>query len=280
VELQSEGFGLSELCRALKISRQAAYQYKGRKIPKREIENERIALEIARIYDANDGIYGYRQIQLLVNRTLDSNYNVKRIYRLMKRMGLKSVTRRKRKTYMKSTPQQVAENLLDRDFSASEVNQKWLTDVTEFTFGNGQKAYLSAILDLYDNSIVSYAMGLSNNNALVYETVKTAIRENPAARPLFHSDRGFQYTSYGFSKILEAQGMAQSMSRVGRCIDNGPMEGFWGKLKAECYNLKRYYATYEELKSDIEDYLRFYNKERPQRRLGGLTPAEYRLLAA
>lgn len=278
--MHSEGYSISELCRTSGISRQAVYQYQGREISNREAENEKIALEIAHIYDKVDGIYGYRQMQLAVNRSLKSGYNLKRIYRLMHLMGIKSVTRKKRRTYVKSTPQHVAENKLNRDFAASQANQKWLTDVTEFKFGSGQKAYLSAILDLYDNSIVSYVMGLSNNNALAYQTLKAAIRANPTAKPLFHSDRGFQYTSYGFAKILEAQGMEQSMSRVSRCIDNGPMEGFWGKLKAERYNLKKHYSNYQDLITDIEEYIRFYNEERPQRKFGGLSPLDFRLLAA
>lgn len=278
--MHSEGYGISELCRASGISRQAIYQYQAREIPVRETENEGIALEIARIYDAFDGIYGYRQMQLAVNRSFKTGYNLKRIRRLMGLMGLKSVTRKKRKTYMKSTPQQVAENKLNRDFAVGQMNQKWLTDVTEFKFGNGQKAYLSAILDLYDNSIISSVMSLNNNNALAHQTLKAAIQANPTANPLFHSDRGFQYTSYGFAKMLEVQGMEQSMSRVGRCIDNGPMEGFWGKLKAERYNLKKHYPSFHDLKTDIEDYIRFYNMERPQRKFAGLAPLEFRMLAA
>jgi transposase InsO family protein len=278
--LHSEGYSISELCRTSGISRQAVYQYQGREISNREAENEKLALEIARIYDKVEGIYGYRQMQLAVNRSRKSSYSLKRIYRLMHLMGLKSVTRKKRKNYVKSTPQHVAENKLNRDFTASQVNQKWLTDVTEFKFGDGQKAYLSAILDLYDNSIVAYVMGLSNNNSLAYQTLNAAVRANPTAKPLFHSDRGFQYTSYGFAKILEAQGMEQSMSRVSRCIDNGPMEGFWGKLKAERYNLRKHYSNYQDLKNDIEEYIRFYNEERPQRKFGGLSPLEFRLLAA
>lgn len=234
---------------------------------------------IANIYAIVDGIYGYRMMQLAVNRKLQANYNHKRIYRLMRLMGLKSVTRKKRKQYVKSTPQYVAENLLNREFTAEKKNQKWLTDVTEFKYGNGQKAYLSAILDLHDNSIVAHVIGKNNDNALVFSTLRAALQANPEAQPLIHSDRGFQYTSHGFTKILKAHGMTQSMSRVSRCIDNGPMEGFWGKLKAERYNLKKHYESYEELVADISDYIRFYNEERPQLKFSGLTPREYRMSA-
>lgn len=104
----------------------------------------------------------------------------------------------------------------------------------------GEKAYLSAILDLKGRDIVSFAIGRHNNNQLVFETFDLAIQKYPDAHPLFHSDRGFQYTSKQFKAKLDKQGMQQSMSRVGRCIDNGPMEGFWGILKCEMYYLNHF----------------------------------------
>jgi len=214
-----------------------------------------------------------------LNHSLNKNYNHKRIYRLMKLTGLKSVIRRKKKRYVKSTPQFTSENILNREFTASKPNEKWVTDVTEFKYGPGKKAYLSAVLDLYDNSIVAYVVGHRNNNQLVFETLDLAIKSNPGANPIIHSDRGYQYTSYGFKKRLESTGMTQSMSRVGRCIDNGPMEAYWGILKCEKYYLNKY-KTYEELKNDIDEYIYFYNYKRLQKRLNSLSPIEYRALAA
>lgn len=161
-----------------------------------------ISAEIIRIYTETNGIYGVRRMTQALNRELDAKYNVKRIRRLMRRMGLHSVIRRRRKSYIPSTPQVTAENILNRDFSAEKPNQKWLTDVTELKYGVGGKAYLSAILDLGDNSIVSFVLGHSNNNALVFRTFKLALEENPGVKPLFHSDRGFQYTSKAFRKFL------------------------------------------------------------------------------
>lgn len=193
----------------------------------------------------------------------------------MRSVGLKSVCRRKRKNYIKPTPEITAENILNRDFNASNIHQKWLTDVTEFKYGDGKKAYLSAILDLGDKSIVSYVIGKSNNNILVFETFNRAIENYPNAKPIFHSDRGFQYTSKVFKKKLDQAGMFQSMSRVGRCIDNGPMEGFWGTLKSEMYHLKKF-ADYESIKCAIEEYIDYYNKSRYQKRLDCMTPLEYR----
>jgi putative transposase len=234
--------------------------------------------EIVKIYDEVDGIYGYRRITLNLNRKLGRNINLKHVYRLMKISTLQSVIRRKKKRYTKSAPQQVAENLLNREFTADRLNEKWLTDVTEFKYGNSQKAYLSAILDLHDKSIVAYVLGHSNNNDLVFRTLDKALIASPSASPMFHSDRGFQYTSYRFKRKLINAGMIQSMSRVGRCIDNGPMEGFWGILKCEKYYLHKYIA-YEDLANAIDEYIIFYNTKRLQKKLNGLSPMEFRALA-
>lgn len=197
----------------------------------------------------------------------------------MKLAGIQSVIRKKKKKYVRTTPQQIAENRLNREFTAAESNKKWLTDVTELKYGNGQKAYLSAILDLHDKSIVAYVVGHSNNNNLVFQTLDLALRATPGSTPMLHSDRGFQYTSWGFKKRLEAHGLTQSMSRVGKCIDNGPMEGFWGTLKCEKYYLHKY-LTFEALKKDIDSYIHFYNYERLQKKLNSLSPMEFRTKAA
>ena len=145
------------------------------------------------------------------------------------------------------------------------------------TFNEFAKAYLSAILDLKGRDIVSFAIGRHNNNQLVFETFDLAIQKYPDAHPLFHSDRGFQYTSKQFKDMLEKQGMRQSMSRVGRCIDNGPMEGFWGILKCEMYYLN-HFETYEELVDAIGQFIHYYNYQRRQHRLNCLAPMNYRSL--
>ncbi|MEK3916151.1 IS3 family transposase [Paenibacillus sp. FSL H7-0331] len=173
----------------------------------------------------------------------------------------------------------MAENLLKREFHAKAPNEKWLTDVTEFKYGQDQKAYLSAILDIHGNNLISYVLGHSNNNKLVFETLDQALGAVPGATPMLHSDRGFQYTSLAFKKRLDKANITQSMSRVGRCIDNGPMEAFWGTLKCEMYYLQTY-STFEELKRDIEAYIHFYNNERLQAKLNDLSPVEFRAKAA
>ena len=135
------------------------------------------------------------------------------------------------------------------------------------------KVYLSAILDLYDRRIVSFVIRDTNDNALVFDTFDKAVAANPDTHPLFHSDRGFQYTTRAFHTKLERAGMTQSMSRVGKCIDNGPMEGFWGILKRERYYGKRF-TSREALANMIEEYITYYNTRRLQRGLGVLTPLE------
>ena len=193
----------------------------------------------------------------------------------MKSVKLTSVIRKKKKKYVYSTPQVTAENVLNREFTSNRPNEKWLTDVTEFKLTTGKKAYLSAILDLSDKSIISYVVGTSNNNKLVFDTLDQAIIANPDAKPIFHSDRGFQYTNKVFKHKLDKMDATQSMSRVSRCIDNGPMEGFWGTLKSEMYYLKKF-NTYEELRQAIDEYIEFYNTKRLQKKLKGMTPTEYR----
>lgn len=193
----------------------------------------------------------------------------------MKILNLKSVCRRKKKNYTKSTPVITAENVLNREFEANGFGKKWLTDVTEMKYGLGGKAYLSAILDLGDKSIVSFVLGHSNSNELVFKTFEIAHEEHPNVKPVFHSDRGFQYTSKVFKKKLDDAKMTQSMSRVSRCIDNGPMEAFWGMMKSEMYYLRKF-NSYEELEAAITKYIDYYNNQRYQKRLKCMTPMEYR----
>jgi putative transposase len=268
-------YPVSVLCEIAEISRSSYYKWLNREKSQNELQNENLLSLIRDAYEERDGILGYRQITIKLRREHNLKVNYKRIYRLMKISGLKSVCRKKKYNYIKSTPEVTAENLLNRDFKTQHTGEKWLTDVTEFKYGNGQKAYLSAILDLGDRSIVSYVIGHSNNNALVFETFDLALSAHPNAKPIFHSDRGFQYTSKVFKSKLDKAGMIQSMSRVARCIDNGPMEGFWGILKSEMYYLYKF-DDYDSLKDAISEYIDYYNTKRYQKRLGSMTPLEYR----
>ncbi|WP_110114978.1 IS3 family transposase [Bacillus sp. CGMCC 1.16541] len=279
-ELHEKGnVSISLLCEIAGIARSAYYKWLHRTPSSREILNEKIIKEMKILHEKVDSTFGYRQMTLHMNRKFEEKLNHKRIYRLMKVVGLRSVIRVKKKQYKRSTPQHVADNILNREFTAEKPNEKWVTDVTEFKYGQSKKAYLSAIRDLYDGSIISYVLGHSNNNQLVFKTLDQATVLLNGERPLIHSDRGFQYTSKGFKRKIDASEMTQSMSRVGRCIDNGPMESFWGTLKCEKYYLHKY-KTFEELTTAIDEYIHFYNHERYQKRLNGLSPMEYRAKAA
>ena len=274
---KTEGYPIKKLCSKAGVSRSGYYKWLKRVPSEHQKINEQLLEWIKNLYEEQNGILGYRQMTITVNRRYKVHYNKKRIYRLMRILHLKSVCRRKRYNYIKSTPEITAENILNRNFHADRPNEKWLTDVTEFKYYVGtqvKKIYLSAILDLYDRRIVSFKIGDSNNNPLVFETFDEAVCRNPDAHPLFHSDRGFQYTSKQFSARLKKHHMKQSMSRVAHCIDNGPMEGFWGILKREMYYGKRF-TSKTGLINAIESYIHYYNTERIQRNLHLMTPVEY-----
>lgn len=266
------------MCEQLDITRAAYYKWLHRDIPETEQENEQIAQLIREYDDRFNHILGYRRMTLYINRLNNKHYSRNRIHRIMKVINIHSVIRRKRKKYQPSTPETTADNILNRDFFAEAPNRKWATDVTEFKWYEGpvvHKLYLSAILDLYDLSTVAWVVSRRNDNKLVLDTFALAIRNNPDAKPIFHSDRGFQYTSKIFQNKLREQGMTQSMSRVGHCIDNGPTENFWGIVKSEMYY--RYTFTDEQsLREAIAEYMTFYSTERIQERFKGKTPAEVR----
>ena len=266
-----------ELCGVAGIARSSYYKWLNREVPEAERFNNIVAEIVEQIYDESPD-KGYRRIRDDLARNHNIHVSDKRVLRICRFLGIKSTIKYRNEgcTISDKDPQHIAENILDRDFHAERPNEKWLTDVTEFKYYNGaekRKVYLSAILDLYDRRIVAYVIGDSNNNPLVHETFEKAVVINPDAHPIFHSDRGFQYTSRFFHQKLIDHGMTQSMSRVGKCIDNGPMEGFWGILKRERY-YKRKFTSREELVKMITDYIDYYNNKRYQRRLGVLTPTE------
>ena len=210
-----------------------------------------------------------------INRQMNKNYNHKRIYRLMKELKISSVIRRKKKKYTKNSAEYKAENILNRKFSADIPQQKVLTDITEFKYGKDKKIYMCATLDLYDRSILSYSLSEKPNTKLVLEVLQNSFSKTVNHNTILHTDRGSQFTSSEYKKTLENLGITHSMSRVGKCIDNGPMEGFFGTIKVEKYYLNRY-ESLEKLKNDISDYIRFYNEERLQKNLGNRSPLEYR----
>lgn len=275
--VEEGGHSVVEACRILHVSRAGYYQWRSGKISPRAAENKRIAEMVKEIHRSSPD-KGYRRIRDDLARYYDTGVNDKRVRRICQSLEIKSTIKYAGSSCTKrsSDPQHIAENLLNRKFHADKPNEKWLTDVTEFKYYIGptvHKIYLSAILDLCDRRIVAAVTWDSNDSALVYATFDQAVEDNPDAHPLFHSDRGFQYTTQIFHDKLEAAGMTQSMSRIGKCIDNGPMESFWGILKRERYYGRRF-TSREELLHMIENYIDYYNSKRLQRGLGILTPLE------
>ena len=274
---EEKKYSVEVCCRILHISRNAYYKWKSGEVSSRTAENIRISEIIETIHEESPD-KGYRRIRDDLAHDNDIHVNDKRVLRICRIRGIKSTIKYANNgcTRQAKCPQHVAENVLDRNFHADRPNEKWLTDVSEFKWYEGikvHKVYLSAILDLYDRRIVSYVISEHNNNPLVFKTFDKAVKANPDAHPLFHSDRGFQYTNRTFFRKLEKAGMTQSMSRVAHCIDNGPMEGFWGILKRERYYGHRF-TSKKELLNMIASYISYYNLRRVQRNLGVLTPME------
>lgn len=271
-----KNWSIEWMCKQLEVSRAAYYKWLHREIPEQEAENIKLAGLISEYDERFHHILGYRRMTSWINHFNHTNYSKNRVHRIMKKLNIHAAIRKKKNKYKSSTPEAIAENKLKRDFNATAPNQKWSTDVTEFKIpGEKKKLYLSAILDLYDRYPVSHVISCRNDNRLVFKTYDKAIASNPDAKPIFHSDRGFQYTNKVFQNKLKEQEMEQSMSRVGHCIDNGPTEGFWGIIKTEMYQM--YEITDEaSLRFAINDYIRFYSEERPQDRYHCKTPLEVR----
>ncbi len=209
------------MCKQLGIRRSAYYKWLNRIIPVNEQEDMELAQIIMNYHQKYGGILGYRRMRMFINRDYKKNYNIKRIHRIMNILGIHSEIRRVRTccTVSNKTDHK-AENILHRKFEAIAPNEKWTTDVTEFKVPRTkEKIYLSAFLDLYDRSIIAWVISNRNDNKLVIDTLHQAVKQNRNVHPLFHSDRGYQYTSAVFQKKLKDYGMKQSVSRVACCMD-------------------------------------------------------------
>lgn len=202
--------------------------------------------------------------------------NHKTVLKLMKSLNLKGKQRKNEKYHSyKGEVGKVAENLLQRDFTSKKPFEKLTTDVTQFNVC-GEKVYLSPTLDLYNREIVSYSISLSPNLEQIREMLNGLFEKLPQdARPLFHSDQGWQYQHAEYQRLLKEHNITQSMSRKGNCMDNGAMENFFGRLKVEMF----YGEKFESVNTFIEklhEYIYYYNNERISRKLKGMSPVQYR----
>ena len=275
---ENKGYPLSYLCRIADISRAAYHKWLNHIDSDNDKLNDYLAKRVSEIHGEYPDM-GYRRIRDTIEHDDKISVNDKRILRICQKKKVQSVIKHRMNCCTKpaSDPAYTAENVLNREFKSDTPNEKWVTDVSVFKYGtieNTKKVYLSVILDLCGKCPVSFAISDYNDNELVFRNFDDAIAKHHDAHPLFHSDRGYQYTSKAFHDKLKQAGMIQSMSRVAHCIDNGPMEGFWGVMKREMYYGKKF-KTKEELIVAINDYMNYYVNKRVQRRLGIMTPAEY-----
>ncbi|MBN9739731.1 IS3 family transposase [Amycolatopsis sp. A1MSW2902] len=230
---------------------------------------------IAEAFEAARGRYGHRRVHAVLVR---AGWRVakKTVRTLMNALGLVCQVRRpRRRRTWPGQPGTAAENLLNREFGADAPDTKWVTDVTEFRIGD-RKLYLSPVIDLFDRSVVAYACGPSPTLELTNSSLRAAIATLPAgARPLVHSDQGFQYQHASWRTLLADAGLTQSMSRRATCLDNAVAENFFGHLKEELFHHTKF-DTVDTFITALHDYIDWYNTTRISTTLQGLSPAEYR----
>jgi transposase InsO family protein len=230
--------------------------------------------KIATIFHENKGRYGYRRITSeLHNRGIVLNH--KTVQRLMKELGIVCLVRMKKYKSYKGQVGKIAPNFLERNFEATKPNQKWVTDVTEFSLF-GKKLYLSPILDLCSRDIVSYTISDRPVLSMVTSMLEKTLAQIPDGTNLIlHSDQGWQYQHKQYQRLLKTKGIRLSMSRKGNCLDNGVIENFFGLLKSELLYLQKF-ESMEHFKVELIDYLHYYNNYRIKAKLKGLPPAIHR----
>lgn len=265
------------MCKFLKVSRAAYYAWIKRSInPDRDLDR---MILIEQAYKDSHCTYGYRRVQMWIEQKIGITINHKAVLRLMNKLGIHSVARR-RKFLRKPQDGEIYHhypNLLNREFSASRPNQKWVTDVTYIHTQQGW-AFLSTIKDLHDGFIVAHCLTKQNSLALVIKTLKIAKQKEVVTDGLMlHSDQGFQYSSQSYFTLTLEYNITPSMSRRANCWDNAVIENFFSQLKEEAMN-QFINPTFEEAKQIIDEYIYFYNYERIQLK-SRQTPYQLRCLS-
>ena len=247
------------------------YHQKQNRLPDKYKEIKEL---IKTIYQRHKGRYGYRRItDELHNQGIIINH--KTVSRLMKVLGLKSLIRVKKYKSYKGENGKIAPNILQRNFKAQAPNQKWATDITEFNV-SGTKLYLSPIIDLYNQEIISYELTERPVFNQVVTMLEKAFKKIPHnTKLILHSDQGWQYQMHRYQHLLKEKGIIQSMSRKGNCLDNAIIENFFGILKSELFYLKKY-KSIDQLKKEINQYITYYNNDRIKSNLNKMSPIKYR----
>ena len=276
-----EEYSIVSLCKYLNVSTSGYYRWLKLGRPIQYSFDNWLADAIEEIfYETHKG---YRFIKDEIIRRYGVVYNDKTVYKYMKILGLSSPIRKKRyQCCTKQDPDEkartVCENFLARNFTASRPLEKLVTDVS-YIYSQEGRMYLSVIKDLYDNSIITYQISRFNDLKLVMDNVVQVINDNwdDTHFCILHSDQGFQYTNSLYIRYLDEHGVTVSHSRKANCYDNACCENFFGHLKSECLELHDMPKTNEELIRKVDDYIDFYNTARPQRKLKGMTPVEFRM---
>ena len=263
------------LSRMLKVSSSGFYAWQERPLSNRAREEMRLAVEIRGAHKRTRQVYGAEKLQHdLAEHGI--RVGICRIKRIRRKLGIRCKQKRKFKATTDSRHTlPVAENILGQQFKVAAPNRVWVSDITYVPTDEGW-LYVAGHKDLYAGDIVGYAMGGRLTRNLVSQSLfKAVAAKQPPEGLIHHSDRGSQYCSHEFRNILGRFGLTASMSRKGNCYDNAPMESFWGTLKQELINHRRY-RTRQEAIQDITEYIEiFYNRQRRQARLGFLSPVVY-----
>lgn len=261
------------MCRAMKVSPSGYYAWRVRPESRRTRYDRALTRVIRRLHAESDGTYGSPRMHVEL-RTEGYRCGRAKVARLMRAAGLKGCPKRRFRVTSKRglVP---AENLLDQDFSAAQVNERWAADITFIWTGQGW-LYLAVVMDLYSRRIVGWSMSRRNNRHLVLNALQMALGQRELGTDLIHhSDRGAQYLSDDFQSLLKRHGITCSLSDKGSCYDNAVVESFFATLKRERIK-RRKYRTRDEARADIFDYIeRFYNRERRHSYVGNISPVEY-----
>ncbi len=267
------------MCQVLSISRAGFYAWRKRAESHRKREDKRLLALISASFTRSRRTYGYRRVHADL-REQGEGCGKHRVARLMRNHGIHPKTRRKFKVTTQSKHNKpIYENRLGREFCAKTPNERWVSDITYIPTVEGW-LYLSVIMDLFSRKIVGWSMSDRLKESLVMDSLRMALFQRKTHSDLLlHSDRGSQYASDKFQKMLNDHSILCSMSRKGDCWDNAAMESFFHSLKTECVYHERY-QTREEAKKSIFDYIEvFYNRQRKHSYLGYQSPEQYEQLA-
>lgn len=258
------------LCQIAGISRDSYYKYKNR--PSKITDN--LEEKILRIYEKSGKRFGYRPIKSKLKEEYNLIVNHKKVLRIMRKLGIQSIVRRKKKKMIEDV-QGVKENILNRDFTADKRGQKYVTDITYIPTQSSMQ-YMCIIMDLYDSKIVSRVISEKQDKWITINAIKQLVKKVDLKGALIHSDQGVQYRSIKYIELLEKLEVTQSMSRKGNCWDNAKAENFFSHFKCEeLYLHERHLSGYNEVFDIANNYIEYYNTYRPQKRLGGLPPVKY-----